>query len=394
MRTSARNAAESARSGGRDRSVQHTEPEAIEPRVFARDGRCPLGQLEGPALQELGIHQEQRLGRHGGHVALAGELARLRKVEDIAHLRRAWLGSGADDRQIDRAHELLFRAEPGQAEAGGVDVALSQAADVLRIFQGQAGPAAARGQRSRDGQHRIAQRFRIEPAAIHPPQQPIVGIDRVRPAVVGTAHGVGAAQHQAADQALLGPAVRDEPQREGIEQLGVGGRLAARAEVIDRADDPLAEQPLPDAIHGDSRGQWIVAARDPVGQLAAAALTGRDRCRPFLRDDLHEASGDQVAQRMGIAPDRDPHVARAGGIVHGEGDRHGRGEELGMLDVPAELPDAGLQLPPFFLERLPRRRVDPPVPLPCSLPSSIAPISAMRCLARSRSALSASMACR
>ena len=235
--------------------------------------------------------------------------------------------------------------------------------------RGNAGPSAARGERSRDGQHDVAQRFRVEPAAIHPPQQAIVGIDRVRPAVVRTAHGVGTAQHQAADQALLGPAVRDEPQREGVEQLRVGGRLAATSEVIDRADDPLAEQPLPDAIHGDPRGQRIVAARDPVGQLAAAALTGRDQCWPVLRDDPHEPSGDLVAQRVGVAPDRDPHAARPGGIVHGEGDRHGRGEELGMLDVRGELADAGLQLPPLLLECLPRRRVDPVAPpaLPLTL---------------------------
>ena len=122
---------------GRDRSVQHAEPEAIESRVIARDGRRPPGQLEGPPLQELGIHQEQGLGRHGGHGALAGELARLREVEDIAHLGGTRLRTGADDRQVDRAHELLFRPEPGQAEAGGIDVPLPQASGVLRILQGQ-----------------------------------------------------------------------------------------------------------------------------------------------------------------------------------------------------------------------------------------------------------------
>ena len=46
------------------------------------------GELEGSLLQEPGIHQEQGLGRHGGHGALAGELAGLREVEDVAHLGR------------------------------------------------------------------------------------------------------------------------------------------------------------------------------------------------------------------------------------------------------------------------------------------------------------------
>ena len=48
--------------------------------------------------------------------------------------------------------------------------------------------------------------------------------------------------------------------------------------------------------------------------------------------------------------------------MDGEGDRHGRREELGMLDLLGELADAGLQLPPLFLERPPRRRVDPASP--------------------------------
>ena len=122
---------------------------------------------------------------------------------------------------------------------GGLTPPLAQAAGVLRILQGQSGPAAARGERSRDGQHDVAQRFRVEPAAIHPPQQAIVGIDRVRPAVVGAAHGVGTAQDQAADQALLGPAVRDEPQRQGVEQLGMRGRLAATC----RSNRPSGRSP-------------------------------------------------------------------------------------------------------------------------------------------------------
>ncbi len=127
---------------GRDRSVQHAEPEGVESRLIIGDGRRLPGQFEGPPLQKPGIHQEQGLGRHSGHGALAGELAGLREVENVAHLGRARLRTGADDRQVDRAHELLFRPKPGQAEAGWIDVPFSQAAGVLGIFQGQTGPSA------------------------------------------------------------------------------------------------------------------------------------------------------------------------------------------------------------------------------------------------------------
>ena len=59
--------------------------------------------------------------------------------------------------------------------------------------------------------------------------------------------------------------------------------------------------------------------------------------------------------------------ARLRGIVHGEGDGHVRSEELGVLDVPGRAADAGFQLSPLLLERLPFRRLRRSwsSPLPC-----------------------------
>ncbi len=86
---------------------------------------------------------------------------------------------------------------------GGFTPPLASPPNVSRILEGQTWPSAARGERSRDGQHHVTQRFRVESAAIHPPQESILGIDGGRPNVVGAAHRVGTAQDDAADQALL-----------------------------------------------------------------------------------------------------------------------------------------------------------------------------------------------
>ena len=166
------------------------------------------------------------------------------------------------------------------------------------------------------------------------------------------------------------------------------GPVAARAEIIDRADDPLAEQLLPDAIHHHSRGQRIVSTRDPVGQLPATALAFGDRCRLVSRQNVHEPSSNHITQRMSIAANRDPHVGRFRGIVRREGNRHGRGEELSVLDVPVERPDAGIQLRRFSFSSASRERLSLSVML---LPLRVVMISVSRCLARSRSALSVSI---
>src|SRR5262249_30173562 len=56
-----------------------------------------------------------------------------------------------------------------------------------------------------------------------------------------------------------------------IEQLGMRGCLAARAEVRGGGDKALAEMVLPEAIDQDTRRQGVLRTREPLGKLEAAA---------------------------------------------------------------------------------------------------------------------------
>ena len=62
---------------------------------------------------------------------------------------------------------------------------------------------------------------------------------------------------------------------QGVQQRGVGGRVRV-AEIIDRLDDPPAEQVEPDPV-GQVAAELAIVARQPVGQY------GRGRCRRRAR---------------------------------------------------------------------------------------------------------------
>ena len=50
-----------------------------------------------------------------------------------------------------------------------------------------------------------------------------------------------------------------------IEQRLIAGQVAGGAEIIDRLHQALSNQPRPNPIDHDARGQWIAFGGDPVG---------------------------------------------------------------------------------------------------------------------------------
>src|SRR5260221_8715256 len=66
---------------------------------------------------------------------------------------------------------------------------------------------------------------------------------------------------------LLTPPLPDELAREPVEQFGMRGPRALRAEIVLAFDDPFAEVRLPDAVHGDARRQGIARIDDPSGEI-------------------------------------------------------------------------------------------------------------------------------
>ena len=91
-------------------------------------------------------------------------------------------------------------------------------------------------------------------------------------------HRVVAVEGIGRDRRLVGPrprdrphqvaeveAVRDEVPLEPVEQLGVG-RGVARADVVDRVDDPPAEEVAPDPVRRRSGEVRVLGGRQPVGE--------------------------------------------------------------------------------------------------------------------------------
>ena len=133
---------------------------------------------------------------------------------------------------------------------------------------------------------------------------------------------IGAREHDGADQLLNRPAVGHKLLREVIEQLGMRGALAGRAEIIDRAHEARTHQPAPRAIRDHARGERMGGARDPVGQLTPAAFAGRELRWRTVRRDLQQATWRLRAEAARDAADTDLSVADfAGRLAHAHRDR-------------------------------------------------------------------------
>ena len=76
---------------------------------------------------------------------------------------------------------------------------------------------------------------------------------------------------------LLAPAPVHELAGQPIEQLGMAGGGALRAEVVVGLDQAAAEIRLPDPVHGDPGRQRIAAIDQPAGQVHAVRRSSRTR---------------------------------------------------------------------------------------------------------------------
>ena len=116
------------------------------------------------------------------------------------------------------------------------------------------------------GQHRVADHFDLEPAVGHAPQQAVVGVDAGEARIVVGAEPVGAAGQDQAVKCLQAPAVLDEPVGQPVEQLGMGRRLAHRAEVARGSHQADAEVVLPDPVDDHASRQGVGRVDQPVRQ--------------------------------------------------------------------------------------------------------------------------------
>ena len=78
------------------------------------------------------------------------------------------------------------------------------------------------------------------------------------------------------------------------------GRFFARApEIVGITGQGLPEAPLPDAVHDDAGGQWVVLGGDPLRQLASSSLLFVGHGRTLFR-----ATEEAEKPRFDLSPGR------------------------------------------------------------------------------------------
>ena len=202
--------------------AEDAEPELFQSHIGLRElGDEMLGQRRGAFAEQFVIHHEQSLRGDDRLRTLAGDLGRVDEVEVRANAIEI-RGVRSHDGQVDRPLKFLVGSGLAMIVVGRVHALLHESPAVLDFFQHESWAAMACEQFAANRQQTVANRFGIEPLAIHPPQQPVVGIDLHRGCVVRAAQSVGPTQYQRADQLLLRPAVLPalhESRGEMIEQF-------------------------------------------------------------------------------------------------------------------------------------------------------------------------------
>ena len=115
------------------------------------------------------------------------------------------------------------------------------------------------------------------------------------------------AQDDLAHEALDGPPVLAQAQGEVIEEFRVGGPIPVESEVIRRGDDSPAHEVHPDAVGGDARGQGVLGADEPLGELQPAA----GACGQLHGIAAVQHRDQSARDAAGLLADLAPHEERA-----------------------------------------------------------------------------------
>ena len=239
-------------------------------------GNRPLGHFSRSFVDKRAVHHVKGLRGNGGHIPLADHELWIGHVKNAEELRH----HAANQRQVGAAESNLFFQAIGLGPAANFAIQLlrERAGGTLQI------------EFAADGQHAVANRFRVEAAAAHPPQILVVRIDGVTRFAVLAGKLVRATEDDLANELFHAPALLAEAIGQVIEQLGMGRWLAERSKVIDRPHNPAAEQVIPNTVGHHAGGEWISFVRHPDRQLQPPALAHVD-----VRGLRHGQDGDVSA---------------------------------------------------------------------------------------------------
>src|SRR5581483_3830621 len=97
-----------------------------------------------------------------------------------------------------------------------------------------------------------------------PPEEAVFRVDEKGVPPIGRRLTISPRKYNLPDEALHRPAVAREPDRKGVEQLGVARSFATETKVVHGADDARPEKVAPDAIGHDPARQGVVRMRQPA----------------------------------------------------------------------------------------------------------------------------------
>ena len=174
---------------------------------------------------------------------------------------------------------------------------------------------------TRRGEHGITQGLGIEPAAVVTREQEIVGILFTHLVITQAAELIGAAENDAADETLDGPAFAHETGGEVVEQFRMRGPLTRGAEVIRGAHQTLAKKMLPHAVDHHPRGEWMLRTGQPPGELEPAALFGIRDLNGRGPAGAEKTARDGGPEFFGIAVDVEFAIDHGPGLARAHGER-------------------------------------------------------------------------
>ena len=149
-----------------------------------------------------------------------------------------------------------------RAPVGAADQLIERAPRAIEIERGWA--AQPRVQLAGDQQQRVAHRFGFEPAAVHPAQIQILAVELQRLRRRLRRLLISGRKHHCSVHGFDRPTRGNELIGQIIEQLRMCRRLTELAEIVWRADEPLAEMMLPDPIHHHPGRRRIVGTGNPA----------------------------------------------------------------------------------------------------------------------------------
>src|ERR1019366_3622604 len=116
----------------------------------------------------------------------------------------------------------------------------------------------------------VAVRLDVEATRVHPPEQPIGGVDLGGIGALPARLLIGGGEHDLAVQPFERPTVGDETGGQVVEKLRMRWLLALGAEIAWCLDERFAKVPAPDAVDHDAGSERASVGEESFRQLQSS----------------------------------------------------------------------------------------------------------------------------